>query len=262
MEENVYGITLSQLMKTVFKYWWIIVVATVVIAILFFTYTNFFVTPTYSTYAKLSVNSDAMSIYQDFVSGQAMSKDYAEIVKSNVTLQYAADKLNNYSFPENNGVPYREYSANIISKMISVETVENSRFFDVVVTSQYPEETKIIADKIIEAFCERLKNENIIRGGEGSVLNQPTVPTTMSSPNIVANTILGAVVGFVLSFGVLLVVGLARDDLDSEEWLINIYGEKIPLLAVIPNAKSTGRGYRYAKYSYYCSPPLEDGSEK
>ena len=258
MEENIYGITLSQLIKTVFKHWWIIVAATLVLAALLFVYTNFFVVPMYSTYAKLSVNSDEMSIYQDFVSGQAMSKDYAEIVKSNVTLQYAADKLNNYDFAENNGVPYRVYSAGVISSMITVETVEDSRFFNVVVKSEYPEETKIIADKIIEAFCERLKNENIIRGGEGAIIDYPTVPASPSSPNLILNTLLGALIGFVLSFGILLIVGLVRDDLDSEEWLINRYGENIPLIAVIPDAKSSGRGYRYAKYSYYYSQSSDD----
>ena len=251
MEENVYGITLSQLIKSVFKRWWIIALATVVCGVMLLAYTHYFVTPMYTTSAKLGVNSDEMTIYQDFVSGQAMAKDYAEIVRSNVTLERAAKKLNEYGFEENGGVPYRQqYTAAILSEMVYIETVENSRFFDLVIVSEYPEETKIVADHIIEAFCDRLRDENIIRGGEGQVLNQPTVPQTPSAPNIVINTIVGALVGFVLSFGVLLVLGLMKDDMDSEEWLIGHFGEKIPLLAVIPDAKSAGRSYKYSKYSY------------
>ena len=251
MEENVYGVTLSQLMKSVLKRWWIIALATVVCAVMLFVYTDFFVTPMYSTSAKLGVNSDEMSIYQDFLSGQAMSKDYAEIVISNVTLARAAKMLNEYDFEENGGVPYREeYTASVLSKMISIETVDSSRFFDIVIVSEYPQETKIVADHIIEAFCARLRDENIIRGGEGRVLNQPTVPQSPSSPNIVTNTLIGALAGFALSFGCLLVAGLMKDDLDSEEWLIAHYSEKVPLLAVIPDARASARSYKYSRYSY------------
>ena len=252
MEENVYGVTLSQLMKSVLKRWWIILLATLVCAGVLFVYTDLFVTPMYSTSAKLSVNSEEMSIYQDFASGQAMSKDYAEIVISNVTLARAADLLNKYDFEENGGVPYREeYTVSILSKMISIKTVEESRFFDIVVVSPYPQETKIVADHVIEAFCARLRDENIVRGGEGKVLNRPMIPQSPSSPNIITNTLIGAFVGFAISFGILLVIDLMKDDLDSEEWLIARYGEKIPLLAVIPDASAPSRAQKYARYSKY-----------
>ena len=251
MEENVYGITLAQLMKSVLKYWWIIVLATVVCATSVFVYTDRFVPDTYQSSAKLSINSDEMTIYQDLLSGQAMAKDYAEIVKSNVTLERAAKKLNEYDFEGNGLTAFREeYTASLLSQMITVQTVEGSRFFDITISSENREETKIVADHVIEAFCERLRAENIIKGGEGKVLNWPTVPQSPSSPNIIANTLLGAIAGFAISVGVLLVVGLAKDDMDSEEWLIARYGEKIPMLAVIPDARSSGRGYRYSKYSY------------
>ena len=56
-----------------------------------------------------------------------------------------------------------------------------------------------------------------------------------------------ALVGVVLSFGALLVIHFLKDALDGEDWLIDTFKDSIPMLAVIPDANSPGRGYR--KYS-------------
>ena len=104
MEENVYGVTLPQLFKESLNRWWIIAICVVICTAALVVYTVCLATPIYKASATLGVNisGDQMSIYQDFVSGQAMSKDYAEVAKSNVTLDRAAKSLNAHDFKENN----------------------------------------------------------------------------------------------------------------------------------------------------------------
>ena len=66
------------------------------------------------------------------------------------------------------------------------------------------------------------------------------------------NTVLGAIIGLVISLGVLLVIGFFKDSIDGEDFLVSVYGDKIPVLAVLPDANTSSAYYkRYAKkYGY------------
>lgn len=252
MEENVYEVSLGQLLRVALKYWWIILIAIVLGAAIAFAYVSFFVAPTYTTYAKVGVSVANMSDYQITLVGNSIAKQGSDILVSNVTLQRAADKLNAYSFPENGGVAYRAYSPDIILAMIKTTTTEESPYFDVQVSSPNPTEAKVVCDFVIEAFCDALAEENIINDAEGKVIHKPVTPKSPSLPNKTLSIVIGALIGFVLCFGALLAIHFAKDALDSEDWLIEAYKDRIPMLAVIPDANSTGRAYKKysAKYGY------------
>ena len=74
MEDKNYEISLGQLVKALLKRWWLIVLAVIAGVGVAFVYVTYFVTPTYSTYAKVGVNSYEMSSYQDVIAGQSLSK--------------------------------------------------------------------------------------------------------------------------------------------------------------------------------------------
>ena len=134
--------------------------------------------------------------------------------------------------------------------MVSASSSSDSKFFTLSVTSIYPEEAKIVADMVIEAFCVGVSRDDLLAkgGAEGKIVHMPTVPKAPTTPNKTVNTLIGAVIGVLVSCVAVIIAHFASNRLQSEEWLITTYGDSIPLLAVIPDASSTE--YRYDRKYY------------
>ena len=248
MEEHNYEISLGQIARVALKHWWIIAIATILGVVVAFGYVTFFVAPSYTTFAKVGVTNVNMSAYQDHLIAQAIARESADILTANITLERAANALN--SDPAT--AKYRVYTPDNILSMIKTTTVQESRYFDVQVKAADPVEAKLVCDAVVTAFCNVLHEENVMDGAKGTVIHAPVVPSSPSSPNKSLTIVLGALIGFVLSFGVLLVVYFIKDAIDGEDWLIDNYKDKIPMLSVIPDANSSSKGYkRYSsKYGY------------
>ncbi len=247
MDDRVYELSIGQMFNTVLKNWWIVLLATILGAALAFGYTAAFVTPMYVSSATLSVSGNVTS-YQEAILGETFAKDGEEIITSSLVLQKAADRLND---PDDECYTPEVETAKSIRLMIKTEVTEGTRFFDVSVECDDPIRAEKIATAVVESFCEALAQGNIIENGRGVVIGHPTVPEAPSSPNKTSSILIGAFIGIVLSVGVMLIIKLSRDEIDSEDWLVRTYGEKIPLLSVIPDV--TNSGYGYKKYSSYTS---------
>ena len=249
MEERNYEVSIGQLINVALKHWWIILITTVLGVAIAFCYVSFFVTPMYTTSARVGVSNINMSAYQEQIAGQTVSKDCETIIVSNGTLEMAAKSLNESEEAAKFG---KVYTHNSLVAMMKTSASDQSRYIEVNVTSDNPEEAKIICDHILAAFSRYLEQEDPLNGAKGQVIHHPDMPTAPSSPNKTLVIILGALIGFVLSFGALLVSYFVKDALDGEDWLIDNYKEKIPMLSVIPDANSSGKSYRKysSKYGY------------
>jgi len=245
MGSNSQVISLGQIFSLALKRWWIILIAMLLGAALMFGYTQYFVTPMYRSEALTGVKVPDMNAYNESMTGQKVARECSDILMSDITLSRAADELNSASSE------FFYTSANLRS-MISTVVDEETRFFEVRVTNASPIEAHRVCQEVIEAFNIVLKEKNIINEAEGITLNYATLPTSPSSPNMTTNVVIGALIGLILSLGVLLVVGFFKDSIDGEDFLISAYGEKIPMLAVIPDANSGGSYYKKygKKYGY------------
>ena len=244
MEENVYEVSFLQLIRVVMRHWWIILIAVLLGVALAVSYVKFFMEPTYTTYAKVGVTTPEMSEYQQALLGNSLANESADILVSNITLQKAADKLNEYYETE-------KYTPDKIYSMLKTETYEKSRYFDVTVKSSNRDEAKKVCEYVVESFEEVLAEENFFNEAEGKVIHHPDEAKLSSTSTLLA-AVIGGLVAFALSFGVLMVVNFAKDALDGEDWLIEAYRDKIPMLSIIPDANGAGRAYRryYSKYGY------------
>lgn len=246
MEENTYEISIGQMFRIAFKHWWVILIAAALGAVIAFGYVTLFVTPSYKTFAKVGVTNVEMTSYQDVIAGQSIAQESADILTSNITLYKAAEKLN--ADPASSKV----YTPDSLLAMIKTKTSDKSRYFDVEVKSNDPEEAKRVCQTVVDTFCEILDKENVMFGGEAKLIHSPVVPNAPSSPNVTISVIIGVLVGFVISFAALLIAYFAKDSLDGEDWIIETYKDKIPMLAVIPDANMSSRTYRnyYSKHQY------------
>ena len=245
MESNSYGMSLGQIFSLAFKRWWIIALAVILGGALMFAYTYFFVQPVYTSEARIGIKIPEMNAYNDSMTGQKVARECSDILRSDITLNKAAQALN----AEGTGV---EYTGANLRSMISTVVDDDTRFFSVRVNNTDPKEAQRICSAVIDAFNVVIKEHNIINSAEGIVLDDATLPTRPTSPNYTTNTLIGAIVGLVVSFFSMFILGFLKDTVDCEDYIISMYGDKIPVLAVIPDANTRNYGYRrYTKrYGY------------
>lgn len=244
MGSNSYGMSLGQIFSLAIKRWWIILIAVILGAALLFAYTYFLVEPMYTASARIGIRVMDMNAYNESMTGQKVAKDCAFILMSDITLDRVVTELNDAVKEDGSS---RNYSNGSLRGMIHTEIDEDTRFFLVHVTSNDPKEAQLVCDLLISAFCDVLDENNFIKDAGGIILNHPTLPSSPSSPNTTSNVMLGAIGGFVLSLAALVALGFLKDTMDSEDTIISAYGEKIPVLAVIPDANSGAAAYK--KYS-------------
>ena len=255
-----YEIDAMHIIGLLLKRWWVIVLFVLVFSLAAFGYTSLFVTPTYRSSATLLINGDGSisSAYQQILAGQYQSKDYPHILESNKTLSNAAKILNSYDFPANGGKPYRTYNASVLRTMISCESVDDSRIFRINVTSTDPEEARIVANAVSEAFY--YSATELTKSDIGFV-DDPVASATPTSRGYGRNVIIGFAVGLILGFAYAIIVGMANDSIESEDWLLQSFRDDIPLLATIPDANAENKGYYRYRYGNKYGYPYYGGNK-
>ena len=237
MNENTESreIDLLQMASALVKKWWVIAVATVLAGIIAFGYTRLGITPKYKATAMFYVNSSSLSI-ADLNAAEKSVKPCCTILETRLTLEEVIREGNlNYTYEQ-------------LKKMIGSQAVDGTEIFSVTVTSSDPQEACDIANTIASVLPQKVADAR--NGTEVKVIDYAVVPQTKSSPSTSKNTVLGMLIGFVLSAGVIILLEMFNDTINSEEWLVTTYGDEIPLLSVVPdvNAKSDRRYYKYCGY--------------
>ena len=241
MNENTESreIDLLQMASALVKKWWVIAVATVLAGIIAFGYTRLGITPKYEATAMFYVNNSSISgklSLADLNAAEKSVKSYCTILETRLSLEEVIREGNfNYTYEQ-------------LKKMIGSQAVDGTEIFSVTVTSSDPQEACDIANTIASVLPQKVAD--VMEGAKVKVVDYAVVPQTKSSPSIPKNTVLGMLVGFVLSAGVIILLEIFNDTINSEEWLVTTYGDEIPLLSVVPdvNAKSDRRYYKYGGY--------------
>ena len=241
MNENTESreIDLLQMASALVKKWWVIAVATVLAGIIAFGYTRLGITPKYEATAMFYVNNSSISgklSLADLNAAEKSVKSYCTILETRLSLEEVIREGNfNYTYEQ-------------LKKMIGSQAVDGTEIFSVTVTSSDPQEACDIANTIASVLPQKVAD--VIDGTKVKVVDYAVVPQTKSSPSIPKNTVLGMLVGFVLSAGVIILLEIFNDTINSEEWLVTTYGDEIPLLSVVPdvNDKSDRRYYKYGGY--------------
>ncbi len=240
-------IDLLAILKALFKRWWLILIAVVVGALLVNGYAQWQIDPVYQSYVLMYVNNAPLTIGSTTVSvGTNMSaRDlvdrYIVILKTRLTLETVIKEAE---------LPY---SYETLRSMISAGPENDTEIFRITVTSHDPKEACDIATTIAAVLPEQI--DTIIDGTRSKIVDMAVVPRNPSGPNYSRYTMLGAVVGAVLSCAAIALYEFFNDIITSADWITENYKEECPLLSVIPrssaNARKYGRYGRYGKYGRY-----------
>ena len=233
-------IDLLKLAKALWKRAWAIVLAAVIGGVAAFTYTKVAITPLYQAKVMLYVNNSTISfggsaVSLDLSTAKSLVSTYLIILKTRWTLN---DVIEEADLP---------YSYGQLAGMISAASVNSTEIFEVVVTSPDPNEAEKIANTIGKVLPEKIGD--IVDGSSVRIVDYAVVPGGQSSPNVNKNTMMGILLGIVLSCGVIVMIYLFDDTLRAEDDTTELYD--LPLLATIPDLVGT----KSSKPGYSQTPP-------
>ncbi len=232
-------INLSRLFGALLKRAWLIAIVAVVCAIVTLIYTVLFVTPKYKSAAMFYVNNSSVDLgvdlnlsASDISASQSLVNTYIVILNTRETLTAVIDYA---------GV---DRSVGSVRSMITATTVGETQIFQVVVTSEDPEEAEKIADAIAYVLPKRITT--IVEGTSTKVVDAAVLPTSASSPSYTRNAMLGFLIGLVLTAAVVVVLELLDITIRTEEDITQ--NCKHPVLATVPDMDvPTKGGYYYGR---------------
>ena len=203
--DNEIEIDLKSLLLELLASWKIIFLAGVIAGGLAYAYSSFLVVPQYESTSELYVLSKSTSITSlaDIQMGSSLTNDYIVIVKGRPVLDQVIANLE-----------LNETYKSLYGK-ISLENPSNSRVLKITVTDADPNIAIAVADEVAEVasayIAEKMEQDppNIIQKGYAD--GQPV------SPNVIKNTVLGAMAGFVLSMAIIVLANLFNDTIATPE---------------------------------------------
>ena len=226
-----------------------IIAITLLVALATFLFTYYLITPTYTSTAMMYVNNSSISVGStsfsissaELTAAQSLVDTYIVILKSRTTLEEIIERED------------LEYDYEELYDMIESNSVNSTEIFDIDVTSTDPYEAERIANAITEILPERIAS--IVDGSDVRIVDFAVVPSERTSPSYTLNTVIGALVGFVLAAAIVILRYLFDDQIHEEGFLTQTYPD-IPLLAVVPDMLAESKGH------YYYSSGSSSGQNK
>lgn len=201
------------------RIWIIILVTALGLGISAF-YTTAFIEPVYSSTSMLYVTSSSTSITSltDLQIGTSLTQDYQVFIKSRPVVDKVIETLEL-------DMSYEGFVGNV-----TVENPTNSRFVYITVNNHDAYMAKTIVDELTDVSAERMGE--IMGTQKPKVADYGHIPEHQTSPSLTRNSLIGAVLGFILSVACILVIYLMNDAIQTTEDVEKYLG--INTLGLIP----------------------------
>ncbi|NLJ89822.1 MAG: protein-tyrosine kinase [Clostridiales bacterium] len=239
-------IDIKELIGVVLKRFWIIFIVTLVTAIIAFTYSKFRITPQYESTTQiyiLSKSEDAERVtYSDLQVGSQLTNDYMALVKSRPVLETVISDLNL-------DVTNKEFA-----NKIEVSNPSNTRIISITARYSDPEVAKEIVDKIRDVSSEHIKK--IMDIEEVNIVEEGNVPQNKVSPNILQNTIIGGILGGIITTLAILIIYFLDDSIKTADDVERYLG--LSVLGTIPlqEGETLSKGRKKKKSTMYRNKPM------
>ena len=232
VESDEETIDLLELLYALLGKWREIAAATVACALIAAIGVLFFVTPKYqasSTIYVISRKDSAINI-SDLQIGTALTDDYIQVFHM---WEVQEKVISNLDLP---------YTYNQLDGMLSVTNASNTRMLEITVTSESAQEAADIANEYATVVRDYIAKK--MATDKPSIMSTALVPTVPVSPNKTKSILLGALLGFVVSAGVIVVMTLLDDTYKTTEDIKKYTG--LVTMAVIPLEKGDEPKHRRA----------------
>ena len=251
MERN---FTINDIISIFLKRLWLIVILALLGGTIAYSYSQYVIPKKYTAKVTMYVSNptERQVTAGDISFAQKLVDTYLVILKSNVVLNTVSNKIN--------GVTSKPYTAGQIRGMLRAASVSGTEVFEVAVSCDVPEDSKLIADTISAIAPDEIIR--VVKAGNVEVIDTADTPKDPSSPNVPQNTIIGIIIGIGLACGLAFLMELMNTSIKSKEDLSETF--KYPVLTLIPDLSGVGekKTYKYYKYEYsYESVPDNSGGK-
>ena len=221
-------IDLLKLFKALWRKAWLLVLTAVLCGGAVFAYTYFYIEPLYESTAQMYVNNNGLSFdasalsisSTDITASKSLVDTYIVILQSRQMLnEIISDAALDLTYDD-------------LKEMITAESVSSTEVFNIVVTDTDPYRAEKIANTIAEDLPERISS--IVEGSSARIVDYAVVPAKKSSPSLMKNSLIGALVGFILCAGLIIFLELSDTIIRDDDYLTTNY-QDIPILAIIPD---------------------------
>ena len=232
-KSDVAEIDLLELIRVLWTRIWIIILVTALGLGIAAGYTMLFIKPVYRSTSIIYVLTKTTSItsLSDIQMGTQLTQDYAVVITSRPVLEKVIENLG------------LDMSVTDLRNNVKVNNPSNTRFLEITVSSHDAYLAKKIVDELADVSSERMAT--VMETQAPNIMDYGQIPAAPSEPSLIKNSIIGAMLGFVLICGILTVMYLLNDSIktpeDVEKYLgINTLG-LIPLEEGVSKRRTHGR---------------------
>ena len=220
-------ISLQELFSILRKSFWRILALTIVAALISFAVSNFLIKPTYQADTQILVTpqkqANEVIDASQVQSSVTLVNTYRVIIKSPAILEQVQKEVAN-----------APTSIKSLNDMVTVESEQNSQVINVSVQSTDAALASNLANSIAEIFSTDV--QELMSVDNVKVLSTSSIPTSPISPNILLNTAIAAVVGFLLGVGLAFLREVLDRRIRTEDQVQQILD--LPVLGSIPDIDS------------------------
>lgn len=211
---EIFGVLLHRL--------WIIIVAALVCGAVAFMYSFFIITPQYQSTTKVYIlnkqNASGSVTYSDVQLSATLSKDYEQLVTSRYVIEGVIKELN-----------LDETYESLVGR-VSASNATDTRIIAITVTDSDPAQAQRMANSVRDLAAKHITEVMDIEAV--NVVDQANIPDSPVSPSISKWTIIGALVGIIISAAVIIIQHLLDDTIKTSEDVEKYLG--LSTLALIP----------------------------
>lgn len=226
VEESSNTIDLSRLMAILRKHFKMLIVWTLLAGVLGFVVAQFVVVPKYTATTEILVNQkhDNNNNGQAYNNQQAdiqMINTYKDLITNQVILNKVSHELNSSETAREYGRSYNMPVAKL-KDAINISTQQNSQVFSVAVKTDDPNLSAATANTISQVFKKQIKR--IMSVNNVTIVSRASVPDSPSFPNVKLFTLVGAILGLLLSAIYLIIKDLMDTTIKDDDFMTKELG--------------------------------------
>ena len=199
-------IDLLEVLNAVRQHLLAVILTTVILAGVGFGVSKFLITPQYEASALMIVNTrqdTTSNVTSDQINSATKLVSTYSIIKSDTVLQQVIDNLGL-------SLTYEK-----LAERVTVSAVDDTQVMKVTVKSDNPEWARQVCEQITVVSPDVILES--VEAGSVKVISSAAVNPTPVSPNVGRNTMLGGVLGLVISVGIILLAVLLDNKIHTED---------------------------------------------
>lgn len=203
---NRYDVSISELIPVLVNKIWIIVLAGLVAVVISFFLTSESATPTYRSTARVYIlnrqNSYGTTM-TDLNSAGTLKEDFRVLIRSKDVFRKVLARI---------GEDEKNYKS--LNGKLSLDNNE-TRFVDITITDTDPIRAKALADAF--ADVSRIKAKEIMGVEDITIEEYGEIPTTPHAPDMEYNLVVAAIIGVIISSGIIVLLYIFNDNIRKTE---------------------------------------------